>query len=212
VIARTPHPRARPSPPPRGAGARKVARRLRAFTIIEILIAILILALLAAVLVPSFSGIDRRRAQVAVDELEGLLSTYAYRDALGGQPIALWRDPENGAVMLLVLELDESDPDAHADWVADRFTQPVVLPVDLEIVDVFIDRRRQNAYDWILTRVPGQPRPSLELDLLGPDDLAITLLITPTSLAATRLEDGRSRTALREAVDLDAIGADRQRW
>ncbi len=176
------------------------------------LLAILILVLLASILVPTFSGNERRRAQLALDELQDIMSAYAYRDALGGQPIALWRDPEDGSVALLVLERDETVPDAVAEWTIDRLTRPVHLSDELEIVEVLIDQRREALFDWMISRVAGQPRPWIEIDLAGPDDMSVTLLISPTSLTATRIEAGRSSAPVRQPIDLDSIGADRERW
>jgi len=182
------------------------------FTIVEVLMALLILVLLASVMVPSFSGVERRRVQGSIDRLQDLLSAYAYRDALGGQPLAVWRDPETGGVTLLVLHKDPDDPEAIAEWVLDRFTEPVILPAEVEIIEVLIGGRREPLHDWIVTRVPGQPRPSLEIDLVGPDDELITVMVSPNSLSAARIVAGRSSTAVRDAVDLDAIGADRELW
>ena len=181
------------------------------FTVIEVLLTVIILAMLAAILVPNFTGMQRRQLLASVDRLEDLMSAYAYRDALGGQPVAIWHDPETNAITLLVLHRDPDDPEAETEWLVDRFTRPVVLPEEIEIVEVLIDRRRESLRDWLVTRVPGQPRPWIEIDLAGPD-IEVTLVVSPTSLSAARIEAGRAPRAMRMPVDLDARGADRERW
>ena len=196
---------------PRGTARHAPTRSRRAFTIVEVLLVIVVLALLAAITVPRLVGMERRQALLAVDRLQEMMSTFAYRDSLGVQRVAVWRDPEAGSVKLLVKEFNPEDPEASATWRPDRFVQPVRLPPDVEIVDVRIDDRRVNLNEWMIESLPNTDRPRFEMDIEGPD-LTVTLMLDPHMIAPVRFEAGKAAPRIRTPQDLDAQGLDRGTW
>lgn len=182
----------------------------RAFTIVEVLVAVAIMAILAAILIPALSGIDRRKAKLDADRLEDLLTMYAYRDSTTSQQIRLERDPQNGQIGLWVKETDPDAPDEIPQWLPDRFTDPVMLDV-VSIVDVRIGGYRFEAGDWSLTRVPGQPRPVLEIDITGPE-IDSTIVLDSQGVTPRRIDVGRRSVGARQVIDLDHEGLDREDW
>lgn len=187
-----------------------IAGRDRAFTLVEVLIAITIVAILAAIVVPAISGIDRRKARFDADQLEDLLTMYAYRDSTTSQQIRIERDPQTGAIGLWVKETDPGDPNAIPQWLPDRFTDPVMLDV-VTILDVRMDGYRFEPGHWSLTRVPGQPRPRLEIDISGPE-IDSTIVLDAQAITPRRLEVGRRNADVRQVIDLDGEGLDREDW
>ena len=172
---------------------------------------LVLLALLAAIAVPRFSSVDRRKSQVAVDQLQDLLSVFAYRDSLGSQRVAFGANEETGEIELFVKEFDPRDPLLSAEWLPDRFVQPVRLPPDMEIVDVRLDDRSLPLDNFFIASVPGTDRPKIELRVAGPM-MSATLLLEPYMIAPVVFEDGKPAPVVRLPVDLDQVGLDRGQW
>jgi len=188
---------------------------VRAFTLLELLIALTIMAVLAALIVPAVTGLSARQARQAVDEVEDLLTMYAYRDSTGVQPVALWGGSGNegsgGWLGLQVLDVDPAFPNDPALWVPDRFSTIVDLPPQVAIVDVRADGRRQILDEFLIARQPSQPRPTIEIDLEG-EGLTTTVILDPQGLTARRLDASGPVQAYRLQVDLDRGGRDRENW
>lgn len=194
-------------------------RSARAFTLIELLIALTIMAVLAAIVIPTVSGLSGRQARQAIDQVEDLLTMYAYRDSMGVQPVALWgrgrfedaRGQDGGVLGLQVLDVDPAYPNEPAVWVPDRFSTLVVLPPNVELVDVRVDGRRQYLEEFLIARQPSQPRPTIEIDLLG-EDVATTVILDPKGLTARRLDADGGGSFFRLPYDLDRAGRGREDW
>ena len=191
--------------------ASTAVRGERGFTIIEVMVVLVLLALLAAVAVPRFASIDRRKDQVAVGELQDLLSVFAYRDSLGSQRVAFGANEDTGEIELFVKEFDPHDPLLSAEWLPDRFVQPVRLPKGMEIVDVRVDDRSLPLDNFFIASVPGTDRPKIELRVVG-NSVGATLLLEPYMIAPVVFEEGKAAPAVRLPVDLDQVGLDRGQW
>ena len=187
----------------RGAGS--------GFSLIELIVVVTIMAVLAALIVPAVSGISARQARQGVDQVEDILTMYAYRDSVGVQPVALWGSAETGQLELQVLDIDPDYPDEPAIWVPDRFSTPLTLPTQISIVDVRLDGRRLYSGEFLIARQPSQPRPTIEIDLEG-EDVATTIVLDPQGLTPRRLEADRPTPGYRVQVDLDRQGRDREDW
>ncbi len=183
----------------------------RGFTLVELLVAAAILAVMATFLIPSFFTVDRRRDKLAVDEVEDLLTMYAYRDSTGTQPVALAEDPETGAIGLWVKDVDPLAPERPAVWMPDRFSDPVILPVNLQLTQLLLDGRDELVQGWTITRAPSEPRPLVEI-VISSRDTEVSLILGPTSLSPYRLENGVVTGLVRQAIDLDRRGLDREEW
>ncbi|HMN95605.1 MAG TPA: prepilin-type N-terminal cleavage/methylation domain-containing protein [Phycisphaerales bacterium] len=187
----------------------------RAFTLVEAIVALGILAILAVLMIPSFASLEERRVRLAIDEVEDLLTLYGFRDTTASTSIKLERDLSDGSIGLWSRQIDPDYPDERAAWLPDRFMRPVFLPEDVELIDVRVDGRRYDPSGWSITRVPGEPRSMIELDLVG-GDLEVTLVLTPHALSAHRIERRRgvlgNDPGYRIRVDLDGEGRSRETW
>ena len=96
----------------------------RAFTMVELIVVVVILAIAAVAIVPKFSGTARQDADNSVERVAELLRMFAFRESLGSQQVALWRDPADGRIHLLVKD-GMGDAEGTPDWRADRFAAPV---------------------------------------------------------------------------------------
>lgn len=170
-----------------------------------------IIAILAALMVPTFSGLEQRRVRFAIDQVEDLLTLYGYRDTTSTTSMKLERNERTGEIGLFVRQIDPEYPDAKPEWMPDRFMRPIVLPDFVELVDVRVDGRRYLPEAWSITRVPGEPRPLIELDFMGAE-LNFTLVLSPQSLSAQRIEHGRNDHGFRRPEDLDDSGRSREEW
>ncbi|NBQ15343.1 MAG: prepilin-type N-terminal cleavage/methylation domain-containing protein, partial [Proteobacteria bacterium] len=74
--------------PPHGG-----SRALRGgFTLIELIVVIVVLAIASVAIVPKFTGTARQEADNAVDQVAEIMRLFAYRQSLGSQQVAIWRD------------------------------------------------------------------------------------------------------------------------
>ena len=182
-----------------------------AFTIVELMVVLVVLALLSAIAIPRVASIDRRKAQVALDQLHDVLSVFAYRDSLGSQRIGFGPDEETGAIGVFIKEFDPTDPDSSDEWLPDRFVDPVFLPSGMELVDVRLDDRSLPLDDWFIASMPGGDRPRIELRVAS-EQLSASLLLEPYMIAPVVFEDNRPPPPVRLPVDLDSVGMDRGTW
>ncbi len=210
TIRRPFEPRA-PRPVMGWVGGVRRTRAGRGFTLVEMIVAVAILAVLTTMLVPALFTIDRRKERLGVEEIEDLLTMYAYRDSTGTQPVALAHDPDTGEVSLWVKDIDPAEPEERAMWMPDRFSDPIALPPTLQITSVRLDGRDQPLSGWSITRAPSEPRPVVEIDVVG-ETITATLILSSTALAPYRVENGLTVGLIRQSVDLDRQGLDRQEW
>lgn len=183
----------------------------RAFTLLELMIVILVVALLAALALPRLSGTESRRFDLTADRLSDLLMVYAQRDGMGGRPVALIHNTDRNQIELLTLDIDPYQPDLPAEWRQDRLVPSVPMPAGIGIVDCRVDGDLLVEQGWAIISEPGQERPVIELTLAS-GDRAATLVLPPAAVTANRY-DAYSRPAFeRISVDLDQAGRNREDW
>jgi prepilin-type N-terminal cleavage/methylation domain-containing protein len=190
-------------------------RRLpvRGFTLIEVLVVVALIAIMAAVIVPRFSGNEQRQFQLAVDQVADLLTMYAQRESSGSTSVGLEQDYGRNELLLVVLDIDPTRRGAPSAWMRDHNTRPVRLPKFMrpEDVVVFADGEAVDISQWPLTNNVGQDRPSIEIAMYGPRTSA-NLKLPPYAVAPIRTDDLRDSAGVRERVDLDASGRSREDW
>ena len=182
----------------------------RGFTLIELIVVTALLAIVAALVVPRLTGMGRREADVVVERLTELLAMFAYRDASGTTSCAVWLDPD-GCVTLWSLESDPKNPTDPPEWTPDRFVQPVCMPRGVELAEVRMDGRPLDGSDWRIMGSPSGERPEIYMRVVA-DGLESELLLASGAAVPTRTDNGVIREHVREPIDLDKAGMDREPW
>ncbi|MSR44393.1 MAG: hypothetical protein EXS15_03420 [Phycisphaerales bacterium] len=183
---------------------------------IEVVIAVIILAVLAAMIVPRMSRTTKAEHENAVAQLLDLLSMYAFRDATSSQQIALWQDPETGWITLLASTRDPSATTTDGErsrfeWAADERIIPVALPRGMELTELAIDGRVVTGTDWLAATVPGGGRPTIEMRIVS-GSIDTVLRLDSNTLVPQRTDAGSVPNSFRESVDLDEVTSRGERW
>ena len=185
--------------------------KAKAFTLIELIVVVVILAITAVAVVPRFTGTLRQESSNSVDRVAELLRLFAYRQSLGSQQVALWRDGTDGRIHLIVKDGDPEDPTAAPDWRPDRFAAPVALPEGLELVEIRKDDQRVDPAEWTIASVPGGERPKVEIHLVG-HGVDATVVLPPGSPSVVRVDADKPEPFARAQIDLDQAGRSREPW
>jgi len=183
------------------------------FTLVEMMVVSVIIAIVMSVAVPRLGGTRHRVFENAVDAVADLLMMYAHRDTVGAKPVALAYDGPTRSLLLMVLE-DSGDTLQPSGWIPDPFVRPVKLPpeVDANALLIMADGEPLDLGGPPLGHAPGDARPSIEIVLQSMEgDDSATLVLSPHAVSARR-SDRDPRYAEREAVDLDAAGRSREDW
>ncbi len=188
----------------------------RAFTLVEVIVAIVVLAVLSTMIVPRLNRSTHTAHDTAVDKVKDLLSMYAFREATSSQQIALWQDPETGWLALLVSDRDPEATSADGErsryvWTDDPRILPVALPRGLEVVDLTVDGVEVSGTDWLIPTVPGGGRPSIEMHLVS-GSIDTVLRLDSNSVVPVRMDAGGPAVESRESQNLDEYGTRGERW
>lgn len=187
--------------------------QLRGFTLLEMLVVVMLIAIMATMIVPRFSGNERRQFQLAVDQVADLLTMYAQRESSGTTSVGLEQDYSRNELAMVILDIDPSRPGAPSAWVRDHNTRPVLLPKFMrpEDVVVYADGQAVDISQWPLTNNAGQDRPSIDVTLFGPNATA-RLTLPSYGVAPLRMDELGDSAGLRDRTDLDASGRSREDW
>ncbi len=181
------------------------------FTLIEMIVVIIVMAIMATLILPRLFGNDRRQFQNVADQVSDLLMMYAQRESLGTKPVGLWENTERRQLELMTLEVFDDSVELQSGWVSDRTVRPVSLPNDVSILDVQADGESVDLSEWPMQSPPGQLRPSLAIILEGPNGI-ITIAMASHSLVALQIHSEQYAEWMGGPVDLDAAGLDREDW
>ncbi len=198
----------------RGRATWRRAKFARGFSLVEVLVAMTILVVLAAVIVPRFGAVRRSEAMLAGDQIEDVLRMWAFRSSIGTQQVGIWRRPDTGLITIMVRDYPEGSDPAAGDapqWDQDHLSNAVRLPSSVEIVDVQINHESQNVTDWFVQTNPDRSRPHFLITLRDSSEAMTTVSIEPYSNAPSRL-DAENSAPIRQPIDLDAEGEERMPW
>ena len=189
----------------------------RAFTLIELICVVLILAVTAGLIAPRISTSDTRAMDTKADTYAHLLSYIAKRDALSGEPMRLEYDREKNSLELLVLRRNSLDTSLNnARWERD----PLAPQADLSQVApevLYLDGTPTLPDRWSVEFPQSEIRPTLVLSLKGKSSSGRELIwyveLLPYETKATIRDATTQQDPLRDrAVDLDAVGRGESVW
>lgn len=190
-------------------------RQLRAFTLIEVVIAIIIIAVMAAMIMPRLTRTVKGEHEAVVDRMQDLLSMYAFREGTSSQQIAIWQDPETGWFTLLTAQREQDGAHdgrpAVVEWVADRRLTPIALPRGMELAELLVDGQSVTGTDWLIPTVPGGGRPAIEMRLVS-DAVDSLLRLDSNAIVPVRMDSGAEAPFQREARDMTEYGSRGEQW
>lgn len=181
------------------------------FTLIELIVVIMVMAIMATMILPRLFGNDKRQFQLVADQVSDLLMMYAQRESLGTKPVSLWEDTDRRQLKLMTLEVFDDSLTKQSKWIIDKTVRPVSLPNDVVILDVHVDGESMDISTWPFQSPPGQLRPSLAIILEGPSGI-ITIAMASHSIVPMQIHSQQYAEWLGGPVDLDAAGLDREDW
>ncbi|MCH2142887.1 MAG: type II secretion system GspH family protein [Phycisphaerales bacterium] len=190
----------------------------RAFTLIEVILVTVMMALLATVVLVRFSGTEGRRFELAVEEIGDLLLMYAVRSEFAEDPVGISSNPDRNSLRLMLRR--RTDETAPAEWVPDLSVQEVRLPasVDVSALEFVLDGDQMDPSDRPLTSIPGQPRPLMQVtvrstDTRLPQEVVLTLAPTAWRPTISGGSGGLLRNdTVRATEDLDNTGRWQEDW
>lgn len=185
----------------------------RGFTLIEVIIAAMVIAVLAAILLPRLNRSSAQTYESTIEQMVALMSTFATREATGVQQVAMLQDPETGEIGLSVMQrtLGEGSDSQAPEWIPDPLTAPFRLPRGVEIADVIVDADSIGSVDWMVASIPGGGRPRVEIRLVG-EGMDTVLVLESSAISPVRIDSDRPAPPMREAVDLEGTGRAREFW
>lgn len=181
------------------------------FTMIELLVALIIISIMAGMLVPRLFGNDVRQFNLTCEEVSDLLTMFARREAQGGKPVGLVYDEDRRQLSLIVYDVDIESGRVDPQWRHDALVRPVRLPAFVDLLDVRSDGNYVDISQWPLMNRPGHARPSVSLTLEGPNG-AVAFYLAPHAVTPRQTGGHRETTPYPETIDLNAIGRSRGEW
>lgn len=183
----------------------------RAFTLLELLIVIAILALLATLLVPRVLDHEDRVFNLTCDRVSDLLTMYAKRESVGGAPVGISYDPDRRWLMVMVYDTDDQASHGEAEWRHDTVIRPVKLPESTQLVDVRGDGRSADITNWPLGSEAGRDRPAIEVILEGPNR-TVSIVLPSYAVAPRQFAQDDPAIESFTPIDLTRTGRVRDEW
>ncbi len=185
----------------------------RGFTLIEVMVSVIILAILAGMVVVRLQSDIRRRRDIKGIKVLAVLDTLAFRQQMSQDRIALAWDGDSKTLRLerLYAESVEERPT----WQRDLMADPVTFgDADIQLTSLRFDGELVNLMGEVHWEMPmAATRPSIELEMAWGENVDL-MQLWPHELKAMRYgmgleevwEDGL------EPIDLDAEGQAEEEW
>jgi prepilin-type N-terminal cleavage/methylation domain-containing protein len=198
------------SPLIRSCASQTAQRGARGFTLLEIIVVTIVLAIIATLIVPRMTGNQQREFRATVDKVGDLLTMYGQRQNLGQKIVGIQHDARENALRLIELQ---DDGYGFASWRADPYVRAVQLPwfMSASDIDFYVDGEPYDCASWPLTSEPGQQRPMIEIYLRNEGEIA-SISLSPHGVSPIILNGANSSGISRRPIDLDAEGRAREQW
>ena len=188
------------------------------FTLIEVIVVTVMMAMLAVVLVSRLTGGRSREFDLATEQVSDLMLMYAIRSEFADEPVGISMDLERNSLQLVVRRGERDE--FNDGWHPDRSVREVRLPEFLAVqaMEFLVDGDWVDPSDKPITNLPGQPRPSLEVTLQSDgsrNPRSVRLTLNPCSLRPLKQDSMRNEpnsSVPRTAIDLDTSGRWQEDW
>ena len=183
----------------------------RGFTLMEIIIVVLIIALFAGMIIPRMSGLGKRTEQLVADKIGDLLSAFGYRDSIASGSTAIEYSESDRTLVLLTLKTDPIDPDEPPVWSRDYLAPTVKIPLSISF-RAMEDGKLLPDSGWSIIAHNDGTRPKIELEIEG-DAVDTSITLDPWATGPYVIDNTQDKIImLPDAFDLDAAGQDREPW
>lgn len=193
----------------RGCGRYQSVPGVRAFTLVELIVVILLIALAAGLAAPRLFGGEGRRVAARAEAAAEVLSAAARRDALLSRPVAIAFNREDGVLRVLSLTADDR---GRMDWRDDAMMPRADLS-EVTLAEIRADGAALDPVQFRLVFDQFEPRPALRLVLTDADGENTRVVeLAPTAGQAVVVGAGAEESTLSVAQDLDALGKEEEAW
>ncbi len=202
----------------------------RAFTLLELVVVVVMIAILATVFLPRLTGQSQRQAEGEAIRVQQLVTAAAERSSLAGGQVAIrYTTSDEGPTLAVVSRepapLENARARTTPSWKPELLIDPLRLE-HLELKHATSDGRRLDPRQWVVPLNGAMTRPALSLVLGQKDtpagaayriDLAQDAIeARRTGLAPDQIGVAGSRALQagppERAVDLDATGRGDSPW
>jgi prepilin-type N-terminal cleavage/methylation domain-containing protein len=180
------------------------------FTIVEVIVVMVVLAVLAGAIAPRLTSSAGRRARVEAQAVERTLSAAAMRDAMSSQRVALEFD---GSVLrALAYGTTGEDPDAARAWRVDPLI-PEARLTELSLAAGAADLERLSAQGFRVELPRMGRRPEIDLRLIDSRGVVWRASLGAGAMRAVAGQElDVTPAAAAGVVDLDELGQGRRPW
>lgn len=185
--------------------------RRSAFTIIEVIVVCIIIAILATLVVPRFAGFSARRAEASVREFAELVSLAAAKDQVTSRGVALEYDGSKGTLRIMTLSTAASQLALGGQWQQDPLSRPVQLD-DARVVSIASDGIEQDPGRWRIEFPRSEPRPKLSIVLEANEGGARYGVVLSSGAMRASIVDAAVVGESSDVIDLDASGKAGATW
>lgn len=197
-------------------GRRIAGSATRGFTLIELVVVLVLMAVITGVIAPRLASGGARAAEAEVRRAAELLSTAGRRDTLTSQQIAIDFDGESSQMKLLVLRMPsaiDAARGASPDWADDPMTMHVELK-EVMLLSVSADGAALDPGKFRIEFRQSGVRPAVLMTFGQTEDRPAWTVSLPSGAFRAKVIAGEDRFADVEqtTIDLDRMGKGDEPW